>query len=79
MAQTYLTGEEIRSGDHVLFHGEPGQIEFVASREGSQTAWYAEHFGGGFMIRTPTFGRVFVSQADEDLEFVARSSDGTLH
>jgi len=26
----YQTGDEIRKGDRVLFHGEPGGIEFVA-------------------------------------------------
>ena len=25
----YQTGDEIRKGDRVLFHGEPGEIEFI--------------------------------------------------
>ena len=28
----YQSGEEIRKGDRVLFHGEPGEIEFVAEK-----------------------------------------------
>jgi hypothetical protein len=29
MPLTYRSGEEIKKGDRVLFHGEPGEIEFV--------------------------------------------------
>jgi hypothetical protein len=29
MSLKYLTGEEIRKDDHVLFHREPGRIELV--------------------------------------------------
>jgi len=28
----YQSGEEIRKGDKVLFHGEPGEIEFVVDK-----------------------------------------------
>ena len=72
MSPTYSSGEEIQSGDRVLYHGEPSQVEFVASRGDPETGWYVEQFGGGFMILAPSFGRVFVHKADEDLEFVAR-------
>jgi hypothetical protein len=42
--------------------------------EDPDTAWYVEEFGGGCMILTPGFGRVFVSdpQNDEGLKFVSR-------
>ena len=73
MSLTYPTGEEIRSGDRVLYHGESGQVDFVAERGNPETAWYVEQFGGGCMILVPTFGCVFVSKADEDLEFVGRA------
>ena len=40
--------------------------------------WYLEEFpGGGFMINTSKFGRIFTGGSDpeenEDLEFVSRS------
>jgi len=70
MSRTYVSGEEIQSGDRVVYHGEPGQVEFVAKPGDPETGWYVEQFGGGCMILAPSFGRVFVSKADEDLEFV---------
>lgn len=72
MSLAYSSGEEIQSGDRILYHGEPGQVEFVAKRGNSETDWYVERFGGGCMILAPSFGRVFISEADEDLEFVGR-------
>jgi hypothetical protein len=74
MPLTYFSGEEIRSGDHILYHGEPGHVEFVAAHEDPETVWYVEQFGGGCMILAPSFGSVFISEADEDLEFVARNT-----
>jgi hypothetical protein len=80
MILKYQSGEEIRKGDRVLLHGEPGEIELVSSETGDQeTDWYVEEYGGGVMIReseSKAFGRIFV-QADqldetEDLQFVAR-------
>ncbi len=72
MSLTYTSGEEIRTGDRILYHGEPAQVEFVARGGDPETNWYVDRFGGGCMILAPSFGRVFVSEADEDLEFVAR-------
>jgi len=72
MLLTYTSGEEIRTGDRILYHGEPAQVEFVAQRGDPETDWYVDQFGGGCMILAPSFGRVFVSETDEDLEFVAR-------
>jgi hypothetical protein len=72
MSLTYSTGEEIQSGDRILYHGEPSQVEFVTEPEDTESGWYVEQFGGGFMVLAPSFGRVFVSRPDEDLEFVAR-------
>jgi hypothetical protein len=74
---TYLTGEEIRKGDRVLFHGEPGEIELVADPgvANRDTDWYVQEYGGGVMILEPkNFGRAFLlePQTAEDLEFVAR-------
>ena len=68
---TYASGEEIRADDRVLYHGEPGQIDFVAG----PGDWEFEQFGGGCMILAPSFGRVFENEPEEaeDLEFVSRS------
>ena len=74
----YQSDVEIKKGDRVLFHGEPGEIELVASGLGDpETDWYVQEFGGGVMILEPKFfGRAFIpaGQLDttEDLEFVAR-------
>jgi len=74
MPLTYLSGEEIRGGDRVLYHGEAGTVEFIAKAEDPETAWRVENFGGGCMIIASGFGRVFVSEPDEDLELVARDA-----
>lgn len=71
----YITGEEIRSGDQVLLHGEPGEVEFViASKTGDPDMdWYLnEHPDGGIMIKAASFGSVFLSSIDERLKFVSR-------
>jgi hypothetical protein len=74
---TYHTGQEIRKGERVFYHGEPGEIEFVADPlvEDVKTAWYVEEYGGGVMVIEPKyFGRVFIQDPkdDEDLLFVSR-------
>jgi hypothetical protein len=82
MVLKYLSGEEIRKGDRVLFHREPGQIELVVDKLTCDAAmdWYMQEFGGGVMIREPKhFGRVFIQAESlpttEDLEFVSRADD----
>ena len=74
----YKTGEEIRKGDRILFHSEPGQVEFVLEQISGDPAmdWYIEEQGPGAMVLEPKFfGRVFVSdpQNVSDLEFVSRT------
>jgi hypothetical protein len=74
----YQSGEEIRKGDRVLFHREPGQIELVACEPGDpETDWFAQEYGGGVMILERISGRTFIptSQIEEyeDLEFVSRA------
>jgi hypothetical protein len=73
-----MSGEEIKEGDLIRFHGEPGEIEFVADSLVSdpETDWYVQEFGGGVMIIEPKcFGRAFLSRPEikEDLVFVSRS------
>ncbi len=74
----YASGDEVRVGDRILYHYEPGQVEFiVAERSGDPTRdWYLDNFpGGGVMITTAAFGSVFLTgnDVDEDLELVSRS------
>jgi hypothetical protein len=81
MILKYPSGVEIRKGDRVLFHGEAGEIELVASDLGdAETDWYIQEYGGGVMILEPkVFGRAFIPAAQlvetEDLEFVARARE----
>jgi len=74
----YLSGEEIKKGDHILHHGEPGTIEFVALALGAvETDWYVKEFGGGVMVVDRAFGHIFIPADQlaeyEDLEFVSRA------
>jgi hypothetical protein len=75
---TYLSGEEIKKGDRVLFHREPGTIEFVALALGDpETDWFVREYGVGVMILDGVAGRTFIP-ADllpdcEDFEFVSRA------
>jgi hypothetical protein len=76
MPINYTTGEEVKKGDRVLFHGEPAEIELVADPEVAdpETDWYVKQYGRGVMILEPKrFGRAFLSEphTDEDLEFVS--------
>jgi hypothetical protein len=74
----YRSGEEIRKGDRVLFHGNPAGVELVAcDANDPETAWYIEEYGGGVMVSDPMVsGRTFISKEQldeyEDLEFVSR-------
>lgn len=83
MTLNYQSGEEVRKGDRVTYHGEQGDIEIVADPESpesvAETQWYIKEFGGGVLIREPkVFGLVFIPMAqipdDEDLAFVARAA-----
>ena len=74
---SYQSGEEVKEGDKVLYHGEPGEVEFVITGPVSDPAmnWYLDKFpGGGFMVTAKNFGRVFLTKGDinEDLTFVSR-------
>jgi hypothetical protein len=78
MSFVYASGEKIERGDLILYHGEAGQVEFVATAGDPETGWYVEQFGGGCMILAPSFGRVFLSETEEDLEFVSRGATPLL-
>lgn len=71
----YLSGDEVRAGDRIRFHGEDGTVEFVVlERVGDPTLdWHLEqHPEGGLMIIANSFGRVFLTPVsiDERLELV---------
>jgi hypothetical protein len=76
----YRSGEEIRRGDHVLFHGNPAEVEVVACDSNDPDAeWFMKEYGGGVMILDPKVsGRTFIpaDQLDdyEDLEFASRAN-----
>jgi hypothetical protein len=76
--RSYNSGEEIRAGDRILYHDEPGEIEFVADPLVEPHSWYVIELGGGVMIKEPkVFGSVFVSKPadDEDLIFQRRATE----
>ena len=73
----YRSGDDIRKGDKVFFHGEPGEIEFVVDElVGDPTMdWYMREQGPGVMVLEPKlFRRVFVHNTEnaEDLQLVSR-------
>jgi hypothetical protein len=74
----YSSGEEIRPGDHVLIHGETGEIEFIADPAKNPDDWYVKEYGGGIMvIELKVFGRIFIREPEIDdyLAFVSRQSE----
>ena len=75
---TYRSGEEIKGGDRITYHGEPGEVEFVVTKKVGDAAkdWYLDQFpGGGVMVTASGFGSVFLGVNDideDDLEFTSR-------
>lgn len=73
----YETGEEIKSGDRITFHGEQGRVEFVVAESVGDQAldWYLDQYpGGGLMVKAEGFGDVFLTGGElyEDLKFIGR-------
>lgn len=68
----YMSGEEIKPGDRILYGGESGEVEFVADPSTDPQHWYVTEHGGGVMITA--FGAVFLHkpEEDEDLVLVSR-------
>ena len=81
MILKYRTGEEIRLGDHVLFHREPAVIRLVVTDSvDAETEWHMRMHGGGVQIHEPKhFGLAFIPAGQiedcEDLEFVSRAAE----
>ena len=75
----YLSGDDIRPGDRILFHREQGVVEFVVTGLSGdpENDWFFEEYpGGGVMIRAEGCGNTFLDAenlaGNEDLEFVSR-------
>jgi hypothetical protein len=68
----------------VLFHGEPGEIEYVVNGfvGDPEIDWHMRDHGEGVLIREPkVFGLVYTREEviDEDLVFVSRATpDGDI-
>jgi len=78
MPFSYKSGEEIKQGDRVLLHGEPGEIEMVADPVSDPDHWAGKEMGAGIMVVEPkVFGRLFISEPEgyDDLIFVSRQKD----
>lgn len=84
LALKYRSGEEIRKGDRVRFHGNPAEIALVSCDPNDpdpEVSWHLKEFGGGVLILDPLVsGRTFIPPGQleeyEDLEFVSRGGDG---
>jgi hypothetical protein len=73
----YMTGEEIMEADRICYFGDFGHVEFVVSAVTGNPLrdWYLQREpGGGLMIKTTRFGRVFISASaiDHDLVLLSR-------
>jgi hypothetical protein len=82
MPLKYQSGQEIRKGDRVTFHGEPGEIEYVVNGLVGDPAmdWNFNENGPGVLVREPkVFGRAYICATDncEDLVFVSRAPGPT--
>lgn len=63
-------------GDRVLYHGEPGEIEFVADGTDAETDWFVTTMGIGCMVTAKSCGSTYIRPASfdwEDVEFVSRA------
>jgi hypothetical protein len=73
----YVSGEAVQTGDRIRYAGGDGVVEFVAvpGAADPETDYYVEEFGGGCMLLTEKFGRVFLSTTEEDgdLALVSRA------
>jgi hypothetical protein len=76
----YRSGEEIKKGDRVLFHGNLAEVQLVSCDPNDpdpEVVWHIKEYGGGVLISVPIVSvRTFIpkDQLDgyEDLVFVSR-------
>jgi hypothetical protein len=71
----YSTGQSIHSGDLIKFSGEDGIVDFVITDQSPGWDSYWKELGQGIMLKVPSFGTVYVSFDDENLEFLSRSDN----
>jgi hypothetical protein len=77
----YRSGEEIKKGDRVLFHGNPAAVQLVSCDPNDpdpEVVWHIKEYDGGVLISDPMVsGHTFIPQDQleeyEDLEFVSRA------
>lgn len=79
MSFSYGTGQEVRGGDLIAYHGEPAHVQFVVAGPTGDPSldWYLDQFpGGGVMIEAEQLGSVFVraDDIDEEVAFVSRAT-----
>ena len=80
----YRSGEEIKKGDRVLFHGNLAEVQLVScdpTDPDPDVVWHIKEYGGGVLISDPIVsGRTFIPRGQldeyEDLEFVSRVEGG---
>ena len=76
----YRSGEEIKKGDRVLFHGNLAEVQLVSCDPNDpdpEVVWHIKEYGGGVLISDPIVsGCTFIPKDQleeyEDLEFVSR-------
>jgi hypothetical protein len=76
---SYCTGQDVRAGDLITYHGESGHVQFVVAGSTGDPSldWYLDQFpGGGVMIEAEGFGSVFLrsDDIDEELQFGSRAT-----
>jgi hypothetical protein len=76
---TYQTGDNVREGDKIVFQGEPGQVEFVASASSGtpEQKRYAEQHPKGILITTAKGSSIFLTNDHDvkDLVFISREEE----
>ena len=76
MSLTYLSGEAVMKGDRILYHGEPGEVEFIADGTDAETDWFVKELRVGVMVTDKGSGTTYISLPSrdwEDVEFVSRA------
>jgi hypothetical protein len=71
----YLSGDEIRAGDHVEYADSPGQVVFVLGTRSFAPGFAEEDWSylkRGFMLDVQGMGLLFQEEADEDLTLIKR-------
>ena len=71
----YVGGGDIHAGDRVRYHETAATVVFVSDGEGGEFAsGYDDYYGSeeGIMLRDDDGEHTFLSEPNEDLEFVSR-------